>query len=151
LNFQHVNHFPASIGSIGLMIRGRPARLWKAVNAMNLPRIISRVSVRTRIILLAAIPVAGFILNGVAFTVGDREVSNAFGTVYRASSLADASREFRGALVQIRMHMRDFITTASPNVIHGFETSYDTAYRTLRFIDFAVDESMKRKIAPLKS
>src|ERR1041385_8805999 len=90
---------------------------------LSLHRIITRVSVRTRIVLLAAIPVGGFLVNGIAFTAGDREVQNAFQVANRASDLAEVSREFRGAVIQMRVRTRDFVLHPSENAIHGFETA----------------------------
>ena len=99
---------------------------------LSLHRIITRISVRTRIIVLAAIPVIGFLANGIAFTAGEREVESAFRTADRASELAEVSREFRGTLIQMRVRTRDFATRSSQELIHAFETTHDTAVRTLR-------------------
>ena len=60
---------------------------------LSLPRMIAGISVRSRIILLAAIPVAGFLVNGIVYTAGEREVENAFRIADRASDLAEVSRE----------------------------------------------------------
>ena len=117
---------------------------------LSLHRIITRISVRTRIILLAAIPVAGFLVNGIAFTVGEREVESAFRTADRASDLAEISREFRGALIQMRVRTRDFALRPSQELIHAFETTHDAAVRTLGIIEAAVDKPTRRKFAPLK-
>lgn len=38
-------------------------------------------SVRTRIVVLTLIPVAGFVANGLTFTAGEGDVGRAFGTV----------------------------------------------------------------------
>ena len=59
---------------------------------------IASLSVRTRIIGLALIPVVGFLANGIAFTSGQGEVTDAFANVGTAAALADASREFKLAL-----------------------------------------------------
>jgi methyl-accepting chemotaxis protein len=117
---------------------------------LSLYRLITRFSVRTRIILLAAIPVAGFLVNGIAFTVGDREVESAVRTADRASDLAEVSREFRGALVQMRVRTRDFALHPSQDAIDGFKTNHDTAVRTFGIIEAAVDQTTRRNLAPLK-
>jgi methyl-accepting chemotaxis protein len=66
------------------------------------PRLlISRISVRTRIIALAIVPVIGFLANGIAFTSGKTEVDSAFESEQQAAVLADASREFKVALTTI--------------------------------------------------
>ena len=82
--------------------------------SLSLHRIITRISVRTRIIVLAAIPVVGFLVNGIAFTVGEHEVEHAFRTADRASDLAEVSREFRGALIQMRVRDARLRRAAEP-------------------------------------
>ncbi|MBN8957454.1 MAG: hypothetical protein J0H17_12930, partial [Rhizobiales bacterium] len=52
----------------------------------------SAFSVRSRIALLALIPVVAFIANGVTYTAGERDISDAFGNVRRVGALADASQ-----------------------------------------------------------
>jgi methyl-accepting chemotaxis protein len=118
---------------------------------LSLHRIITRISVRTRIIMLAAIPVIGFLINGVAFTAGERDVENAFRTADRASDLAEVSREFRGTLIQMRIRTRDFLTRSSQDQVHGFETTHDSAVRLFQVIEAAVDQPTRQKFAPLKS
>lgn len=84
---------------------------------VSVRRIIGRVSVRARIVLLAAIPVIGFLVNGIAYTAGEREVEHAFRTADRAADLAEVSREFRGTLVQMRVRTRDFAARSSQELI----------------------------------
>ena len=118
---------------------------------LSVHRIITRISVRTRIIVLAAIPVIGFVVNGVAYTVGEREVEHAFRTADRATDLADISREFRGALISMRVRTRDFTARSTQDLIHAFETTHDNAVRTLDIIEAAVGATTRKKISPLKS
>ena len=129
---------------------GRTRPLLKAAFAMTLSvhRAITRFSVRTRIIVLAAIPVIGFLANGVAFTASEREVENAFRNADRASDLADVSREFRSALMGLRVRTRDFATLSSQDLVHAFETTHDTAVHSLAVIQAAVDQPTRQKIAP---
>jgi methyl-accepting chemotaxis protein len=117
---------------------------------LSFHRIIARISVRTRIILLTALPVAGFLANGIAYTVGEQEVESAFRTADRASDLAEVSREFRGALIQMRVRTRDFAMRSSQDLIHAFETNHDRAVRTLGLIEAAVDAPTRRKLAAMK-
>ena len=118
---------------------------------LSLHRIITRISVRTRIILLAAIPVIGFVVNGIAYGIGEHEVGDAFRTADRASDLADISREFRGSLIAMRVRTRDFAAHPSQDLIHGFETNHDMAVRTLGYLDAAVDAADAAKLALLQS
>jgi methyl-accepting chemotaxis protein len=117
---------------------------------LSLPRLITRISVRSRIIVLAAIPVAGFLVNGVVYTAGEREVEDAFRTADRASDLAEVSREFRGALIQMRVRTRDFALRSSQDLIPAFETTHANAVRRFGIIEAAVDEPTRHKLAPLQ-
>ena len=97
-----INHFALSSVPIArIPARPRPAQRANAaavaIDTLSSPApLIARVSVRTRIVVLALIPVIGFLANGMAFMVGEREVEHAFGTAEPAPpTLADASREFK--------------------------------------------------------
>ena len=120
---------------------------------MTLPfhRFITGISVRARIIVLAAIPVVGFMANGIAYTAGEREVEQAFRTADRAADLAEVSREFRGMLIQMRVRTRDFALRSSEELIQAFDTAYDSALRTFRIIEAAIDAPTRKKFAPLKA
>jgi methyl-accepting chemotaxis protein len=113
-------------------------------------RLITSISVRSRIIMLAAIPVIGFLVNGIAFTAGERDVEHAFRTADRASDLAEVSREFRGTLIQMRARTRDFAMQSSDELIQSFEKTHDNAVRTFGIIEAAVDAPTRQKFAPLK-
>jgi methyl-accepting chemotaxis protein len=67
----------------------------------QLARMLASFSVRTRIVVLALIPVAGFVTNGLTFTAG--EVGRAFGTLAHSTALADASRDFKSAVAAMRI------------------------------------------------
>ena len=58
-------------------------------------RLITSISVRTRVIVLAAIPVIGFLVNGIAFMVGQYDVERAFLAAARVTNVSETSREFR--------------------------------------------------------
>ena len=58
-------------------------------------RLISRISVRARIIIIAMIPVIGFLANGVEYMVAQSEVEDAFHSAHQAAQVAEASREFK--------------------------------------------------------
>ena len=50
-----------------------------------LARMLTSVSVRTRIVVLAMIPVAGFLANGLTYTSGEGDVGRAFATVTQST------------------------------------------------------------------
>ena len=69
---------------------------------------------RARIVVLALIPVVGFLANGITYVSGEGEVATAFETVRaRATQLADASREFKIAIAAMRIAAKDF--TVAPH------------------------------------
>jgi methyl-accepting chemotaxis protein len=95
----------------------------------------TNVSVRARITAIALIPVIGMCLIGLAYMSGEREVAAAFARVTRASSLADASRELRLALADMRISARDFSQRPSEEVIKEFNRAYDLALSSLQVIE----------------
>ncbi len=102
---------------------------------MTVFQLITRFSVRTRIILLAVIPVVGFLANGVAFMIGEDEVSDAFESVKRASSLADAGQQFKDALADMRISARDFASKPGEDGIKDFGDAYQRALDSLEQVD----------------
>jgi methyl-accepting chemotaxis protein len=100
-------------------------------------RLATRVSVRTRIVAIAVIPVLGFLANGIAFTSGKTEVDGAFQSTRQAAALADASREFKVALTSMRMSAKEFVAQPSHDLVSRFGESHDNALRSLDIIEAA--------------
>ena len=63
---------------------------------------------RLRIVVLALIPVVGFLANGYTFRAGEAEVDRAFDSVRQASRLAEKSRDFKSAVATMQTSARDF-------------------------------------------
>lgn len=82
-------------------------------------RFFPALSVRARIAALAAIPVVGFLANGVNYFVSEREVSRAFEAVSRSNALTDASRDLKVALDGIRFAAKETAANPGPNVGQG--------------------------------
>jgi methyl-accepting chemotaxis protein len=95
----------------------------------SLVKAITSISVRTRIIGIALIPLAGFVVNGVSFTAGESDVTNAFHNVEAADKLSDASREFRIALVSMQFAAADFVAAPSSELIKNFDENHTLASR----------------------
>jgi methyl-accepting chemotaxis protein len=76
-------------------------------------RLLTSVSVRTRVVLLALIPVAGFVASGMAYLSGERNVAAAMETVQQAIAISDATRDFKRGINGIRIVVRDF--NSAPN------------------------------------
>jgi hypothetical protein len=86
-----------------------------ALSFYRLNRVLASCSVRRRIIVLALIPVAGFLAIGLTSISGENDVGHAFQTVRQSRGLADASRDFKIAIGAMRIAARDFITQPHTN------------------------------------
>ncbi|MBN8935107.1 MAG: methyl-accepting chemotaxis protein [Rhizobiales bacterium] len=116
-----------------------------------LNRMIAKFSVRTRIILLALIPVVGFLANGVVFVTGENEVEGAFKTVERATDLADTSREFMTALITMRADARDFAARPNEDLVHHFERTHASAMQILPILEVSVNGAARKELVPVKA
>jgi methyl-accepting chemotaxis protein len=115
------------------------------------PRLlISKISVRTRIIALAIVPVIGFLANGIAFTSGKTEVDAAFESAQQAALLADASREFKVALTTMRMSAKEFATQPTYDLVKLFGANHDAALHSLDVIEATTDPDQRADIGILR-
>jgi methyl-accepting chemotaxis protein len=80
----------------------------------------SKISVRNRIVVLAAIPVLGLLAIGAAFKTGDIEVGRAFDSVRRDSEVADASRDLKTGLLEMRTASTEFVSRPSDAEVKDF-------------------------------
>ena len=112
-----------------------------------LTRILASFSVRTRIVLLALIPVAGFMANGFTYTSGEGDVARTFDTFTRSAALADASRDFKSAVASMRIVVKDFSVKPSDTLVAGFEYAYAVALRNLDSLEASVDKGHAESIA----
>src|SRR5437763_15116147 len=92
-----------------------------------LPQLVSRLSVRARIIAITIIPVLGFLANGIAYLAGERGVDRAVASVTRATSLADASREFKSAVGTIKAAARSFAVHPSSGYLQTLSDAQTAA------------------------
>ena len=86
-----------------------------------LERLASRLSVRTRIALIALAPVWGFLVIGAAYISGEREVATAFDSVRRSAALSAASRDFKSALAEMRVNAKDYAGQPRLDYMKAFE------------------------------
>jgi methyl-accepting chemotaxis protein len=114
-------------------------------------RVIAKLSVRARIILLALVPVVGFLVIGIAFTVGEADVADAFGRVQRTAGAADYSQDFKNALASMRIAARDFAARPSDDLVTSFEAAHALSIRSLTAIEGAVDAAGRRNLGPLRN
>jgi methyl-accepting chemotaxis protein len=106
-------------------------------------------SVRTRIIVLALIPVAGFVANGMTYLSGERDVGKAFQTVTKSRHLADASRDFKIAIAAMRIAVKDFALQPR-TLIDAFGQSQILANKSLDSIAAAVGGPQAGEINALR-
>ena len=116
----------------------------------HLTRVLTAFSVRTRIVVLALIPVAGFIANGLTYVAGETDVGTAFETVKRSGALADASRDFKSAVTGMRIIVRDFTVSPNDNLVVSFEQTHAQALLSLDNIAAAVDRRHAENIVALR-
>jgi len=103
-----------------------------------LTRAVGSLSVRTRIIVLAVIPIVGFLANGLTYVSGEGKVGTAFETAQSSGDLADASRDFKNALAEIRLVVKDFSAAPSTDLVLNFALAHANAMRSLDAIDVAI-------------
>jgi methyl-accepting chemotaxis protein len=122
---------------------GKPARRvgWSP------SRLIRALSVRSRILLIALIPVLGLAATGAAFMAGEREVADAFERYRRADATAAASHRLKEAISQMRIAARDFATDPSDDTLKDFETASLQARNNLAFIERSLDQTERMRIA----
>jgi methyl-accepting chemotaxis protein len=101
---------------------------------MTIARSLFSVSVRTRIAALALIPVVGFLANGIAYMKGQTEVGRSFESVKQAAGLADASREFNGAVATMGNAARDFVGRGRRDQIAAYQAANTLAMEKLKAI-----------------
>ncbi|MBI2715043.1 MAG: methyl-accepting chemotaxis protein [Rhizobiales bacterium] len=116
----------------------------------HLTRVLTAFSVRTRIVVLALIPVAGFIANGLTYVAGEGDVGTAFATAKRSGALADASRDFKSALTGMRIIVRNFSVSPDNNLVATFEQAHVHALLSLDNIAALIDHRHAENIVALR-
>jgi len=113
--------------------------------------LISALSVRSRIVSIALIPVIGFLINGLNFAAGERDVDAAFQTAKRAAALADASRDFKAAISEMRMSVKDFASAPSEEAVRRFDQGEDATLTSLDTIQELIEPSQVQVISGMRS
>ena len=117
---------------------------------MSIARLVSKISVRARIIVLGVIPVVGFLVNGFAFLHGDVAVGRAFDSVRHESDLVDASRDLKSGLVAMRGATLEFVAHPSDLQVKRFEEGQDMAMGALRRIENMPGATVEDAITALR-
>ena len=117
---------------------------------MSLTGILGHLSVRIRIVALAAIPVLGFLVNGIAFTGGESEVESAFDSVKRSAALADSTRDFKAGLTAMLMTAREFAERPSEELVKAFQKGHGISAAGLDLIARSIDSSQQKDVEQIK-
>jgi len=86
----------------------------------RLVRFLPALRVRTRMVVLAIIPLVGFLALGWTYHSGEGAVADAFATVKRSTQIADASRDFQRSVITMRVLAKDFGTAPSTALVNSF-------------------------------
>src|SRR6478736_3934827 len=116
----------------------------------RLARMLTSFSVRTRIVVLALIPVAGFLANGLTYVSGEKDVGRAFSTVTQSNALADSSRDFKSAVASMRIIVKDFSVNPDNNLVVSFEQAHATALKALETLAASIDQNHNENIEGLR-
>jgi methyl-accepting chemotaxis protein len=116
----------------------------------RMTRLLTSVSVRTRIVVLALIPVVGFLANGLTYVSSEDDIATAFETVKQSVTLADASRDFKSAVASMRIIVKDFSASPSDNLLVSFEQAHATALQGLDAIATSIDRRHADNIEGLR-
>jgi methyl-accepting chemotaxis protein len=121
-----------------------------AIPFKRLTGLLTSISVRTRIIVLALIPVVGFVANGLTYVSGETDVGNAFETVQHSAKLAGASRDFKSAIGALRIIVKDFSANPSDNLVVSFQQAHALALRSLDTIAVSIDRDHAENMVGLR-
>jgi methyl-accepting chemotaxis protein len=106
---------------------------------IRLSRLLTSFSVRTRIVVLAVIPVVGFLASGLTYLAGERDVASAFATVNSSGTLTDASRNFKSAVASMRVITKDFAAAPSKELVADFERAHGAALTNLNALAHSIE------------
>jgi methyl-accepting chemotaxis protein len=116
----------------------------------RLARLLTSISVRTRILVLALIPVVGFLANGLTYFSGESAVATAFDTVKHSAGIADTSRDFKSAVASMRIIVKDFSANPSNNLVVSFQQAHALALQSLDTIAASIDRRHADTIVGLR-
>ncbi len=116
----------------------------------RLTGLLTSISVRTRIVVLALIPVIGFLANGLTYISGEGDVGSAFETVKYSAALAGASRDFKSSIAALRIIVKDFTADPSENLVVSFQEAHARAVQSLNTIAASIDRPHAENIESLR-
>jgi methyl-accepting chemotaxis protein len=118
--------------------------------SLDLKWLVSSLSVRTRIVVLAVIPVVGFLANGVTYISSERDTAAAFQTVKNAATISAVSRDFTGSVAAMRIAVKDFTATPSAELVAAFGQALTGAIKNLDTLDGSMNSNLGDTIISLR-
>ncbi len=100
--------------------------------------------------MLGVIPIIGFLTNGIAYLSGDLEVGRAFDSVSRDTAVADASRDLRTGLLQMRAATTQYVARPSDQGVKDFDDGQQLAIDSLDRIAATLATTDQNIITPLR-
>jgi methyl-accepting chemotaxis protein len=107
-------------------------------------------SVRTRILAIALVPVAGLLINGIVFSFGQSDVEHAFTSAKQADALSDASREFKVGVGMVRSAAKEYVGRPHQDQVKAFDEGLMLALKKLDTIQNQVDADQAKLIIPIR-
>jgi len=117
---------------------------------MLLSRFSTDFSVRSRLIVLSLIPVAGFAAIALAYLSSERAVDAAFDSVQQSSRLSEASRAFKEALTTMHMRAKDFVAQPQPGLVARFGEAHESAMANLKTIGELANDAERQNVTLLE-
>src|SRR6185436_20422908 len=117
---------------------------------MRLPCFGAAFSVRTRLIVLAFVPVVGFAAISLSYVSSEQAVDAAFASVQQSSRLADASRVFKDSLTTMQARAKDFVAQPQATMVSRFQDAHDAATGALATIAELSSETDKQTLDALQ-
>lgn len=108
-------------------------------------------SVRSRIALLALIPVVAFIASGLTYSAGEREIADAFASVRRAAALADASQLLKSSIAEMRSSATEFAMRPRETLVQGFVAAFSDASANLSVAEKLADRGQSGNIGLMRA
>jgi methyl-accepting chemotaxis protein len=114
-------------------------------------RLINALSVRNRVVILALIPVIGFVANAATFRSGENNVSAAFGRFKHSTDLVESSRQFNEAIMSIRLAVKNYSAEPDQDKVDRFNIAYSRAFQSLTEIASAIGDDQTNNVAQIRT
>jgi methyl-accepting chemotaxis protein len=82
-----------------------------------------KLSVHARIIVIALIPIFGFLFNAVSYRAGDSEVARAFASARRGAAVAEAGGDLKGAISIMQISAPEFVARPTQQLAQTFDAA----------------------------